>query len=119
MREHFPALVGWVLHGVTPGLLAQMLNDVAGRLLGPEPTLQPDISSPSKRILILGGGFAGMKTAECLEKELTRDPSVSISLVSETNALLFTPMLTEVAGSSLEPASRVGSRTSSIRSTDG
>ena len=45
-----------------------------------------------------------MKTAECLEKELARDPSVSISLVSETNALLFTPMLAEVAGSSLEPS---------------
>ena len=33
-----------------------------------------------------------------------KDPSVSISLVSETNALLFTPMLAEVAGSSLEPS---------------
>ena len=45
-----------------------------------------------------------MKTAECLEKELREDPSVSISLISETNALLFTPMLAEVAGSSLEPS---------------
>ena len=45
-----------------------------------------------------------MKTAECLERELEKDPSVTISLVSETNALLFTPMLAEVAGSSLEPS---------------
>jgi len=45
-----------------------------------------------------------MTTAECLEKELQKDPSVSITLVSETNALLFTPMLAEVAGSSLEPS---------------
>jgi NADH dehydrogenase len=45
-----------------------------------------------------------MKTAEELEERLAGDSSVSITLVSETNALLFTPMLAEVAGSSLEPS---------------
>src|ERR1700752_525905 len=55
-------------------------------------------------MVILGGGFAGMRTAECLEKQLQDDSAVSITLVSDTNALLFTPMLAEVAGSSLEPS---------------
>jgi NADH:ubiquinone reductase (H+-translocating) len=104
MRVHFPALVGWVLFGVALGLFTQMLSDAATRLFGPEPVPQTSSQEPMKRILILGGGFAGMKTAECLEKELQKDRSVSISLISETNALLFTPMLAEVAGSSLEPS---------------
>ena len=51
-----------------------------------------------------GRRFRRETAAECLERELEKDPSVSITLVSETNALLFTPMLAEVAGSSLEPS---------------
>src|SRR5260370_6591737 len=53
---------------------------------------------------ILGGGFAGMKTAECLEQQLRTNRSAEITLISETNALLFTPMLAEVAGSTREPS---------------
>jgi NADH dehydrogenase len=45
-----------------------------------------------------------MKTAEHLEQELRTNASAMITLVSEANALLFTPMLAEVAGSSLEPS---------------
>ena len=56
-----------------------------------------------KRILILGGGFAGIGTASELERLFRNDPAVEFTLVSETNALLFTPMLAEVAASSLEP----------------
>jgi len=37
-------------------------------------------------------------------RKITRDFSISLTLVNETNALLFTPMLAEVAGSSLEPS---------------
>ena len=104
MRAHFPALLGWVLFGIALGLFTQLFNDAAAQMLGPEAVPQLAAPTPVKRILVLGGGFAGMKTAECLEQELQKDPSVSISLVSETNALLFTPMLAEVAGSSLEPS---------------
>ena len=45
-----------------------------------------------------------MTTAQKLEEVFGPDRSVSFTLVSETNALLFTPMLAEVAGSSLEPS---------------
>ena len=104
MRTHFPVLVGWVLYGLTFGLCTQLLNDGATRLLGPETSRRTKSSGAKKRIVILGGGFAGMKVAACLERELEKNLLVSITLVSENNALLFTPMLAEVAGSSLEPS---------------
>lgn len=105
MRMHFPALVAWVSYGALLGLFSQGLSDAAERLLGPERT-EGSASTPEneKQIVILGGGFAGMRTAECLEKELQGIRSVRVTIVSDTNALLFTPMLAEVAGSSLEPS---------------
>jgi NADH dehydrogenase len=53
----------------------------------------------NKRILILGGGFAGAYTALHLEKRLAGVPDVEIVLASQENFVLFTPMLHEVAAS--------------------
>lgn len=103
MRSHFPELIGWVIYGAALGLLTQGLNDMAASVWGPETTSPVLTEAEKTRIVILGGGFAGMRTAECLERQFRSNPNVKLTLISDTNALLFTPMLAEVAGSSLEP----------------
>jgi NADH dehydrogenase len=102
MQGKFAPLVAWIVFGVLLGGTLQFVSKMAEIRYGPEaaPVLSP--STNPTRIAILGGGFGGMKVAEYLEEEL--GSSASISLVSDTNALLFTPMLAEVAGSSLEPS---------------
>ncbi len=54
------------------------------------------------RVLILGGGFAGLYTALHLEKKLRRTDDVEVLLVNRDNHFLFTPMLHEVAASDLD-----------------
>lgn len=54
------------------------------------------------RILILGGGFAGLAVAERLERILSGGEA-EVTLISRDNYALFTPMLPEVCGGDLEP----------------
>ncbi|MCR4278646.1 MAG: NAD(P)/FAD-dependent oxidoreductase [bacterium] len=56
-----------------------------------------------KKIVILGGGFGGTSVYRHLHRTFHRDPRVEISMVSETNYFLFTPLLHEVATGSLNP----------------
>ncbi len=74
--------------------------------------------SATTRIVILGGGFAGVGTAEHLERKFGADPSVDLTLVSDSNALLFTPMLAQVAASSVEPTHISSPLRTSLRRTN-
>jgi NADH dehydrogenase len=118
IESHFTYLFSWILFGALFGLLLQAMGDLAHDVWGPETMAFPQIPAEVRRILILGGGFGGMETARQLEARFAGDPSVSISVVSETNALLFTPMLAEVAGSSLEPSHISAPLRSSLQQTN-
>ena len=54
------------------------------------------------RVLVLGGGFAGVETARHLEKLTRRRDDVEVWLVNRENFSLFTPLLPEVCSGNLE-----------------
>ena len=117
MRTLFPALLGWLLSGFLVGAFVPAVRWLAARWLGPEPATATPPPVEPRRVLILGGGFAGVGVASELERLFGADPTVEFTLVSETNALLFTPMLTEVAASSLEPTHISAPLRTSLRRT--
>jgi NADH dehydrogenase len=59
-------------------------------------------SYESKRIIILGSGFAGIEVLKSLQKAFRKDKTIEIILVSKDNFLLFTPMLPEVSTGMIE-----------------
>ena len=54
-----------------------------------------------KRVVILGGGFAGVYTAMELEKAIGGADDIEVVLVSRENYLVFQPMLPEVISSTV------------------
>jgi NADH dehydrogenase len=54
------------------------------------------------RVLIVGGGFAGVETARHLEKLTRRRDDVEVWVVSRENFTVFTPLLPEVCSGQLE-----------------
>jgi NADH:ubiquinone reductase (H+-translocating) len=55
-----------------------------------------------KRILILGGGFAGIEVLRRLQNAFEDDVEIDITLVNRDNFFLFTPMLPEVSSGMIQ-----------------
>ena len=56
-----------------------------------------------KRILVLGGGFAGVDCTRKLESYFQSNYDIEITLVSDDNFLLFTPMLPQIVAGTIAP----------------
>src|SRR5215831_6368553 len=54
-----------------------------------------------KNLVIVGGGFAGIRTAKLLEHTLP--PDWTLTLISQENFITFNPLLPEVVGASIMP----------------
>jgi NADH dehydrogenase len=100
----FPTLLACLCAGGTvgPGLQAALGAGRARRLPAPDPA-----GPGRRRVVILGGGFGGVSAARRLEQYLPWCPWLDVTLVSQRNYLLFTPMLAEVAAGAVE-AGNVG-----------
>ncbi len=61
------------------------------------------------KIIIAGGGFAGLYAAKYLDKHLARRAGIEVTLIARENFILFTPMLHEAAAGDLAPGDIVNS----------
>lgn len=96
----FPSLIGHLLYGGVTGLSFYGLLALSQRR---EPAAIPVTPTALRwRVVILGGGFGGVSAAQRLGELFSRDRGIDVVLVSQSNYLLFTPMLAEVASSGLE-----------------
>ena len=112
------SIVMHLVFGMTLGLISSLLEIKFGaKYLCPHceisfsriDTLQKHLelvhgTSPiqRKRILILGGGFAGIEVLRRLQDAFQDDVEVDIMLVSRDNFFLFTPLLPEVSSGMIE-----------------
>jgi NADH dehydrogenase len=67
------------------------------------------------RIVIAGGGFAGLYAAMYFDRTLARRSEADVVLISRENFILFTPMLHEVASGDLQPSDIVNPLRSILR----
>ncbi|WP_369275715.1 NAD(P)/FAD-dependent oxidoreductase [Streptomyces sp. R11] len=92
--SHFPELVGAALLGAIAGLSFHALSV----RFPPRPA--PQRAKP--HVVIVGGGFGGVGAARELDRRLGRGLDAHVTLISDSNFLLFTPLLVGVASSTVE-----------------
>ena len=100
-RDAFSTLIAHLLYGGLTGLGFYTFVTLHSAWR-PRPEVE-DVEETVTRVVILGGGFGGISTAQRLEQIFWRRSDFEIVVVSHSNYLLFTPMLAEVAASALEP----------------
>ena len=99
----FPNLIGHIFFGGVLGLGFYIIVALYLRAQPESEIREQKDDIDLKHIVILGGGFGGVACAQRLSEIMMRERQKSeITLVSESNYLLFTPMLAEVASSALE-----------------
>src|ERR1700760_687448 len=69
------------------------------------------------RVVIAGGGFGGFYAARALERLLPTQ-SARVTLVNDTNFLLYTPLLPGAAGAILDPRHVIVPLRSQLRQTE-
>ena len=57
----------------------------------------------TQKIIILGGGYAGVGVLEKIQNRFEKNVDVDISIISENNYFLHTPMLPELSTGTIEP----------------
>jgi NADH dehydrogenase len=95
----YPDLVRDVLHGGLTGLL--LWAALASGLLRPR-TRSHHSSARGAHVVIVGGGFAGITAAQRFERHAVRGAPIDVTVISNSNFLLFTPMLAEAAAGALD-----------------
>ena len=98
----FPSLIGHLVYGAVTALGFHILMAVSHIIVRPRERETPAPEATPQRVIIVGGGFAGMGAARRLESLFPRGGGPEVTLISQSNYLVFTPMLAEVASSGLE-----------------
>ena len=91
----------YTAHMLFYGIMLTFLFNAAGHWRRPEAT------DKAAHIVILGGGFAAVRAAMKLEKLRGAYSNVTVTVVAPNSEFIFSPMLPEVIGGSVQPANIV------------